>query len=83
MIQAQGITKQYGSKILFENTDVFIGDSSKTALIGPNGAGKSTLIRLLLGQEVPDSGTNRTLSKPKIWLPCSGSPQVSVRNGLF
>ncbi len=56
MIQVQCISKQYGSKVLFENADVFIGAHARAALVGPNGAGKSTLIRLILGQESPDSG---------------------------
>ncbi len=56
MLQLQGISKQYGSKILFENADARIGQRSRVALIGPNGAGKSTLIRIILGQESADAG---------------------------
>ena len=56
MIHIHGISKQYGSKVLFENAEAHIGHRSKTALIGPNGAGKSTLIRVLLGTETADSG---------------------------
>jgi ATP-binding cassette subfamily F protein 3 len=56
VIHIQGISKQYGSKILFENADATIGYRSRVALIGPNGAGKSTFIRILLGQESADSG---------------------------
>ena len=57
MLQLNGVSKQYGSKILFENASAFIGENSKIALIGPNGAGKSTLIKLILGLESPDTGT--------------------------
>src|SRR5579885_749160 len=56
MLQLQGVSKQFGSKILFENADAHVGSRSRVALIGPNGAGKSTLIRIILGQESPDSG---------------------------
>jgi ATP-binding cassette subfamily F protein 3 len=56
MLHIQGVSKQFGSKILFENADAHIGHRSRVALIGPNGAGKSTLIRILLDQESPDSG---------------------------
>ena len=56
MIQLQGISKQYGSKVLLEGSDAFIGARSRVALIGANGAGKSTLIRIILGQEESDSG---------------------------
>lgn len=56
MIHLQGISKQYGSKVLFEGAEAHLGHRSKVALIGPNGAGKSTLIRVILGHESPDSG---------------------------
>jgi ATP-binding cassette subfamily F protein 3 len=56
VIHIQGISKQYGSKVLFENAEAHLGTRSRVALIGPNGAGKSTLIRILLGQEAADSG---------------------------
>ncbi|MEO5969650.1 MAG: ABC-F family ATP-binding cassette domain-containing protein [Bdellovibrionia bacterium] len=57
MIHIHGISKQYGSKVLFENAEAHLGQRSKTALIGPNGAGKSTLIRVLLGTETADGGS--------------------------
>jgi ATP-binding cassette subfamily F protein 3 len=56
VIQIQTISKQYGSKVLFENASAHWSSQSKVALVGPNGAGKSTLIRMLLGQETPDQG---------------------------
>ncbi len=56
MLDLQGLSKQYGSKVLFEKGDARIGARTRMALVGPNGAGKSTLIRMILGQEEPDSG---------------------------
>ncbi len=56
MIHLHGISKQYGSKVLFENAEAHLGHRSRVALIGPNGAGKSTLIKILLGLESADSG---------------------------
>jgi ATP-binding cassette, subfamily F, member 3 len=56
MIQILNVCKHYGSKVLFEGASAFIGDRARVALVGPNGAGKSTLVRLILGQETPDSG---------------------------
>lgn len=56
MIHLHQVSKQFGSKILFENAEAHIGNRSRIALIGPNGAGKSTLIKLILGQEFADSG---------------------------
>ncbi len=56
MLHISGVSKQFGSKVLFEGADAHIGHRSRVALIGPNGAGKSTLIKMILGQEYPDRG---------------------------
>lgn len=56
MLHIQGLSKQYGSKVLFEGAEANLSHRSRVALIGPNGAGKSTLIRMILEQEHPDSG---------------------------
>jgi ATP-binding cassette subfamily F protein 3 len=56
MLHLHGISKQFGSKVLFENAEANLGHRSRVALIGPNGAGKSTLIRIILGQDSADSG---------------------------
>lgn len=57
MLQIKGLAKQYGSKLLFENAECYVGEKSRIALIGPNGAGKSTLIKMILGIEAMDEGT--------------------------
>ncbi len=56
LIEATGITKSYGDKILFENLDLLITPKTRLGLLGDNGSGKSTLIKVLLGMEAPDSG---------------------------
>ncbi|MBC7692558.1 MAG: ABC-F family ATP-binding cassette domain-containing protein [Methylotenera sp.] len=56
MLHLINISKQYGSKTLFENAEAHLNHRSRVALIGPNGAGKSTLIKIILGQESADSG---------------------------
>lgn len=48
IIEGKDITKIYGEKVIFENTDFYIKNPSKTALIGPNGCGKSTLIKMII-----------------------------------
>ena len=55
--EAQGLTKSYGDKLLFENLDFNLPPGGIVGVIGPNGAGKSTLFKLITGQETPDSGT--------------------------
>ncbi|MFL5814596.1 MAG: ABC-F family ATP-binding cassette domain-containing protein [Bdellovibrionia bacterium] len=56
MLHLNGISKQFGSKVLFTDAEAHFGHRSRVALIGPNGAGKSTLIKIILGLEQPDSG---------------------------
>lgn len=55
-IQAEGISKSFGDKLLFEGSDFFINYGEKIAVFGPNGCGKSTLIDMIIGKVNPDSG---------------------------
>ncbi|MFA6115065.1 MAG: energy-dependent translational throttle protein EttA [Sphingomonas sp.] len=57
VIEAKGLTKAYGDKLLFENLDFVLPPGGIVGVIGPNGAGKSTLFKLITGQEQPDGGT--------------------------
>ena len=57
VIEAKGITKSYGDKLLFENLSFLLPPGGIVGVIGPNGAGKSTLFKLLTGKEQPDEGT--------------------------
>ena len=57
VIKADGITKGYGDKLLFENLSFNIPPGSLVGIIGANGVGKTTLFRIITGQEKPDSGT--------------------------
>jgi energy-dependent translational throttle protein EttA len=57
VIEATGLTKAYGEKLLFENLSFKLPRSGIVGVIGPNGAGKSTLFRMLVGEEKPDQGS--------------------------
>ena len=57
VIEAKGLSKSYGDRILFENLDFMLPPGGIVGVIGPNGAGKSTLFKLITGQEQPDSGS--------------------------
>ena len=57
VIEAKGLTKAYGDKLLFENLDFMLPPGGIVGIIGPHGAGKSTLFRIITGQEEPDSGS--------------------------
>ena len=56
-LSVNAISKSYGIKTLFENVTFGIEKGDKTALIATNGSGKSTMLKILVGQESPDSGT--------------------------
>jgi sulfate-transporting ATPase len=57
VIEAKGLTKAYGDKLLFENLEFTLPPGGIVGVIGPNGAGKSTLFKLITGQETPDGGS--------------------------
>ena len=56
VIEAHGVSKAYGDKLLFENLDFSLPPGGIVGVIGPNGAGKTTLFRLITGQDAADSG---------------------------
>ena len=57
VIEATGLSKAYGDKLLFEDLSFTLPPGGIVGVIGPNGAGKSTLFKLITGQEQPDTGT--------------------------
>jgi ATP-binding cassette ChvD family protein len=57
VIEAHGVSKAYGDKLLFEDLDFSLPPGGIVGVIGPNGAGKTTLFRLITGQDQPDGGT--------------------------
>ena len=57
VIEAQGLTKSFDGKPIVRNFDLTVQRGDRVAIVGPNGVGKTTLIKMLLGQEAPDSGT--------------------------
>ncbi len=59
VLEATGISKKFGDKVLFENLDLKIPPGSIVGIIGGNGAGKSTLFKMMTGLETPDSGAIR------------------------
>jgi ATP-binding cassette ChvD family protein len=59
VIEARGLSKAYGEKVLFENLNFNLPQGGIVGIIGPNGAGKTTLFRMITGQEQADSGDIR------------------------
>ena len=66
VIEAKGLTKAYGDKLLFDGLDFTLPPGGIVGVIGPNGAGKSTLFKLITGQEQPDGGSIEVGSTVKL-----------------
>jgi len=56
MLSLAGVSKRYGSQIVFDNVSWAVPDGARVGLTGPNGAGKSTLLKILAGALEPDDG---------------------------
>ncbi|MFH0988405.1 MAG: energy-dependent translational throttle protein EttA [bacterium] len=91
VIEAGGVAKAYGDRILFEDMNFSLPRGGIIGIIGPNGAGKTTLFRLITGQEIADQGAvrigetvklgyidqNRPLDPDKtIWQEISGGEEL-------
>ncbi|MDH5515589.1 MAG: energy-dependent translational throttle protein EttA [Gammaproteobacteria bacterium] len=59
VIEANGLSKRFGDKLLYDNLSFNLPRGGIVGIIGPNGAGKTTLFRMLTGTEQPDSGELR------------------------
>lgn len=59
ILEAKGLTKEFGERILFKQSHFYVKHGEKVGLLGSNGAGKTTFINMLLGSE--------TISKGSLW----------------
>ncbi len=56
VIEAKGVAKGYGDKLLYDNLNFTLPQAGIVGIIGPNGAGKTTIFRMIMGEETPDKG---------------------------
>ncbi|UKM64184.1 energy-dependent translational throttle protein EttA [Flavobacteriaceae bacterium GSB9] len=56
VIEARGVSKGYGDKLLYEDLNFNLPQAGIVGVIGPNGAGKTTIFRMIMGEETPDKG---------------------------
>ena len=66
IINAQGLSKQYGITPLFQDVAFTVSEGDRIGLIGPNGSGKSTLLEILYGRVKPDSGEVATRKRCRL-----------------
>ncbi|AEE47085.1 ABC transporter ATP-binding protein [Cellulomonas fimi] len=64
MIEAQGLTKRYGSKTAVDGISFTVHPGKVTGFLGPNGAGKSTTMRMIMGLDRPTHGTVTVNGRP-------------------
>ena len=57
VIEANGVSKAYGDKLLYEDLNFKLPQAGIVGIIGPNGAGKTTIFRMIMGEEQPDKGS--------------------------
>ncbi len=94
VIEAKGIAKSYGDKLILRSFDLRVMRGECVAFVGPNGAGKTTLLKMLIGQEQPDEGSvshgtgiemavfdqNRSslVEDDSLWENLTGDPEMRV-----
>lgn len=66
VIEAQGVSKGFDDKLLYEDLNFKLPRAGIVGIIGPNGAGKTTLFRLIMGLDEPDAGTFNVGSTVKV-----------------
>lgn len=57
VLAAHGLTKAFGVQVILDGVSLTIEEGERVGLVGLNGSGKSTLVKILAGEELPDSGT--------------------------
>lgn len=57
VIEANGVSKAFGDKLLYEDLNFVLPQNGIVGIIGPNGAGKTTIFKMIMGQEQPDNGS--------------------------
>src|SRR5438876_848321 len=56
LVNLENVGKAYGTTVVFDRVSLGVGDGERIGVVGRNGGGKSTLLRLIIGDEPPDSG---------------------------
>ncbi len=66
VIEANGVSKAFGDKLLYEDLNFKLPQAGIVGVIGPNGAGKTTIFKMIMGEETPDKGEFKVGETAKI-----------------
>lgn len=66
VIDANGVSKAFGEKLLYDNLEFSLPPNGIVGIIGPNGAGKTTIFKMIMGEEAPDAGEFKVGETAKI-----------------
>jgi len=83
VIEAKGISKSFGDKLLFEDLSFILPPGGIVGVIGPNGAGKSTLFKIITGQEQPDDGTIEIGSTVRLGFVDQSRDHLNPKNNVW
>ncbi len=83
VIEASGISKSFGDRLLVENMNFNLPPGGIVGVIGANGAGKSTLFKMITGQEQPDSGTIRIGDTVKLAYVDQGRDNLNPEHSIW
>jgi ATP-binding cassette ChvD family protein len=83
VIEAHGVSKAYGDKVLFENLEFSLPKGGIVGVIGPNGAGKTTLFRLITGQDTADAGSFKVGDTVKLGYVDQSRDSLNAEKTLF
>ena len=83
VIDAQGVSKSFGNKLLYENLNFKLPPAGIVGVIGPNGAGKTTLFRMIMQQETADSGNFKVGETVKIAYVDQQHADIDMDNSIW
>lgn len=83
VIEAIGVSKAFGDKLLYENLNFNLPPAGIVGIIGPNGAGKTTLFRMIMEQETPDSGEFKVGETVKVAYVDQAHEEIDVEKTIY
>lgn len=83
VIEAHGLCKSFGDKVLIRDLDFMLPPNGIVGVIGPNGAGKTTLFRMIMGLETPDAGTFEVGETVKISYVDQSHRDIKAESSVF